>query len=358
MQNELTLNFVITPQAFSSCDITCFKTSSKYGLRGAFSQRYQRISSRFTRVLRKNYSIAIAITMYLDGAFDRYWRLDERHQSSVSLRDELSAFGFTSTELRIPNYRLQDLLRRVHQGLLCYQRCTEQELLKFARDRNIPQRMSKTWRSDTPKDILVKLLEHADEQLSFTKFLDLPPEVRVRIYELHDEDFDAVLSTPTLPPLARTCKLLQREVSPIFYKRHTFWICYVLRNQHDSGRHVRQDVDTALWLFTVSPEYVQNIRSLNVTVRLPWYPLDGDRFYTFHIELSRSSKGYSVKMVEREGLEEPRDDIIEAEISKLLDLLPSQDGTKTLRLEDIHALRGAIEASYESFLKSLRDNRR
>jgi hypothetical protein len=70
---------------------------------------------------------------------------------------------------------------------------------------------------------MIEALCLADENSHFERFLDLPAELRERIYELHCADFaDEVLTNSTYPPLARLDKQFRDKLLPIFYKDCTF----------------------------------------------------------------------------------------------------------------------------------------
>jgi hypothetical protein len=72
---------------------------------------------------------------------------------------------------------------------------------------------------------LIDLLEQADEQATFP-LMELPPELRVRIYTLYFTSFPAngrsVLSVP--PPLYETSRQIREESRLLFYQTRRFLI--------------------------------------------------------------------------------------------------------------------------------------
>jgi hypothetical protein len=73
---------------------------------------------------------------------------------------------------------------------------------------------------------IVDVLEHADDNATFERFIDLPPELRVRTYTIYFESFGvdarAVLSVP--PPPCETSRLLRKESLLLFYQTRRFAI--------------------------------------------------------------------------------------------------------------------------------------
>lgn len=69
----------------------------------------------------------------------------------------------------------------------------------------------------------------SDSKPTFSRFLDLPPEIRERIYELRYLDDIRLLDIPSYniseikePSLTRVSKLVRKEALPIFYSTYCF----------------------------------------------------------------------------------------------------------------------------------------
>lgn len=64
--------------------------------------------------------------------------------------------------------------------------------------------------------------EQPDDETSFARFLQLPPELRVMIYEHHIDSLSTVPSVHSQPALTRISRLVRQESLPLFYARSTF----------------------------------------------------------------------------------------------------------------------------------------
>lgn len=123
----------------------------------------------------------------------------------------------------------------------------------------------------TTRQIAILRLRQADENQQFTRFLDLPAELRNRIYYFYDAHFDECLICPTKPPLARTCRQLNQELLPLFYSQHQFGIeLKRIRSNasltRDARNQFRETVGTQLFLSTLSKTDVTRIRKLHIAV--------------------------------------------------------------------------------------------
>lgn len=90
------------------------------------------------------------------------------------------------------------------------------ELRDLCQKRNIPST------STTTKPQLISALEKADEDRTFLRFMDLPPELRTRIYDfyfepLHRVRWDVAPYTIPPPPITIVSKQLRLESHPLFY---------------------------------------------------------------------------------------------------------------------------------------------
>ena len=122
----------------------------------------------------------------------------------------------------------------------------------------------------------IELLLTADDAPEFHKFLALPPEVRLIIYDLYMADFPQTLRNPVQPPLARTCKVVRHELLPAFYKRHTFEINFdyydsvkrsdkTYRQGKDMHTDFRPSLETVIFLDGIPRRCIQDIRKLKLS---------------------------------------------------------------------------------------------
>ncbi|KAF7193769.1 hypothetical protein HII31_04838 [Pseudocercospora fuligena] len=105
--------------------------------------------------------------------------------------------------------RYKDLQVRLDRGLLAYEAYSLSELRRFAHEKC---RRITTFPDD--KLSLIQLLEEADEDMKFP-LMDLPPELRCKIYEFSVASLN-IPSKPTQPPITKICRIVRREALPIF----------------------------------------------------------------------------------------------------------------------------------------------
>jgi hypothetical protein len=66
------------------------------------------------------------------------------------------------------------------------------------------------------------MLEDADDQLSFPRFFELPPEIRDLVYGHHFSGHETMKHKHHQPPLTLASSQLRAEALPVFYKCVTF----------------------------------------------------------------------------------------------------------------------------------------
>ena len=111
---------------------------------------------------------------------------------------------------------------RKQRGLVNYSQCLVKELRECLRARNI----------DIPKDCvrkeaLITLLEKADDEVKFTKFFELPAELRNMVFEKYFENLGDLPLLPHQPPLLLASSRLREEASPVYYSHSTFTLGFV-----------------------------------------------------------------------------------------------------------------------------------
>lgn len=112
-------------------------------------------------------------------------------------------------------------MQRCERGLLSYDLYSFEQLRQFAEDRGI-------WvvSSSNKKDV-VQFLERADDSLKFDKILELPAELRNRIYTAYYEALGVLPQKFTQPPLCTVSRQIRSEALPLFYATATFQIRFV-----------------------------------------------------------------------------------------------------------------------------------
>lgn len=207
---------------------------------------------------------------------NRYWKLDSGTALSVSfLRSYLSEASFT-TPKRITKSRLIELYIRCQRELLSYESLSLRELQNFAAQRAVPIGTKSTLHS---LEALKKLLEKADNEATFERFSELPPELRLMVFS-HYFDSLVVRETPYKhqPPITLVSRTLRRESLPLFYERCNF----TAGANYDTRTipfKIVPDVHAALFMRNTYANFAR-VRSLRLEFRKPWA----------HIQLDLSNK--------------------------------------------------------------------
>jgi hypothetical protein len=149
---------------------------------------------------------------------DSYWKLGLHHSQSARqtiwyLQDRGYQCRKNATKTATKKTAL-DLLGRYQRGLMSYEGLGVLELRSLCDARGLSTKATTAGR-------LTRALEKADDNATF-RLLDLPPEIRNLIYELHFSDFDEISTSYAQPPLTLASKQLRAEALPLFYGCATF----------------------------------------------------------------------------------------------------------------------------------------
>lgn len=169
---------------------------------------------------------------------NEYWKLDSGAAlSKCSLLERLSNKKFT-TPKEIYRSRLDNLYVRCQRGLLSYEGLPLRELRKFAAQRALPIDNKATLNSIKA---LKGLLEKADDDITFDRLSELPPELR-QIILLHYFDSLVVREArhKQQPPVTRVSRKLREESLPLHYECCEFAIDAVDDPRTKPGRRVPQ----------------------------------------------------------------------------------------------------------------------
>lgn len=202
-------------------------------------------------------------------ARDQYWQWEG--DNNTSLLEVVQARGYQIPQLT-PVWRLHKLNKR-HGKLPCYDRCTDEELEMYIRDRRLLIRTTESKPKARPKpnqgrlDMIVTLYD-ADDHPKFSRFLQLPPEIRLYVHEYYVAGFAGVLSTPTQPPLARLCRTLREELLPVFYGSCTFSLTYLCPEGQRSMGDLYPTTSTSIFLLALQPVDVALIRKLKLSFKI------------------------------------------------------------------------------------------
>ena len=277
--------------------------------------------------------------------YDFYWRLRDRSPATKdTLRKILQREGYDLKKSQTWS-ELFTLTQRVDLGYLCYDACLLDELKKFAVDRSLMEAKkapTKRW--------LVNTLMHADEHRTFFAFLELPAELRKRVYELYVSAFqDQELYMPTQPPLARTCSLLRREALPVFYSGCKFQINYKDRvDDPDIIPRYRLTDETIIFISSLAPGSIGDLQKLSMEF-LCSFPGFLD-YRTVHIDLSLASCNSVVVEHSPNDVKDKTKgpSLRKREVAKVVDDVLQRPGASKLQLKDLHAVGKAVEIASKS----------
>lgn len=154
-----------------------------------------------------------------DNDPDHFWKLE----TAAYLKDARLQEEFFRLKLyrnpRLNRERKVELYARTQRGFLPYDVYSLAELKAFARERKIPLPHGRLSAS-----LLICQLERADDDATFPRFSDLPPELRQLVFEWY---FVSIAKERTLlifkqPPVTRVSRLFRHEALPLLYRLCTF----------------------------------------------------------------------------------------------------------------------------------------
>jgi hypothetical protein len=289
-----------------------------------------------------------------DYVANSYWKLGRQLNSTTkSLKRSLIEvrFYFKSSANK---ERLVSLLFRYKRGLLSYEGYTIAELKGFCIQRGL------AIAENAKKDIIVRYLEEEDERATFTRFLDLPAELRNRIYTMHFESFRK-LDLPTTPPITQVCRQLRQETLILFWQSckaivdtgGSFRLDEAPRCTHRLIRRKTYGYPPSretFRLFSALPSLqLGNIRKFELegVIATPTHWVSA----SWDIDLGSGRSGVHVTAIEPDpSIEGCPDDFrawrtkYESRIKKGLEAMMAREGTAKLRRDDLQLLRRMFEA--------------
>lgn len=282
--------------------------------------------------------------------FNEYWELASyKGISTCQLAAKASTLGYADHTTR-PT--LVKIMHRAEKQLVCYDACTTQELQKFARARRLPG----SWK----RSLLERRLKAADGEATFPRFLDLPAELRNRVYQMYVAEFPVEgLRTPAQPPITRCCRLLRQEALPVFYGSCTFVLNFAHHEvvptwQRDTGRLLKAAPDTSLFLETLSVASAQEIRRVEFRLREQHSGrYQGEEFCRCVVSLDGSEKGYVIEATaifergrELGDVADAEEARVERTVGEVVERVQVTEGRRKFEVADIYAMRVALEKLY------------
>ena len=139
--------------------------------------------------------------------------------------------------------------------------------------------------------ILRSVLQTADEDLTFTRFSDLPTELQLSIMEFYFDSFsllDLALPEHAQPPPVTHASRLTRSLSlPLFYKISRFTLILDLSSDRPNGRHRSTIFREPFWLQVINKDYARIIK-LRIIICRPGGV--AEKGYHFDIDFSDKHK--------------------------------------------------------------------
>ena len=284
---------------------------------------------------------------------DLYWRLTTSGQckeTKQQLADRLVKAGY-EVKKSLNHDELFQLVQRMELGGLCYDKFTQLELKQCAVDRGLVaanKSPTKRW--------LVDRLMGADKRRTFSKFVELPPELRKTIYEFYLTDFQGrVLQLPAQPPLARTCQLLRSEVLPLFYSTYEFQLQYRSISTSDFTKVRFRLYDTSyIFLTTLAPGCIGDLRKLELSfydkgIYPDWQKCKFKVNLTDSNKICRIMKGYPTRCDEDDDIDWGA--FLKNGLKGELKKVSQRSGVGKLEMEDFYALAKAMERGVEDACK-------
>ncbi|KAF2766410.1 hypothetical protein EJ03DRAFT_178933 [Teratosphaeria nubilosa] len=266
--------------------------------------------------------------------------------TATQLRSHLASVGYDVPKSTTKK-DLVAMMQSKDCGPMCYDQCTHKELVKFAASRRID--ISATKETTTNRRRIIRTLVQADVERTFDRFMDLPPELRSRVYDYYLLGFAKVLHLPSQPPFARVHPTLRSELLPKFYRSKTFRLDFERRKPTTK---FTASLLTQLFLVHLRDEDVKEMRKFVLGMCIPDNRTFGDTFLTAKIKLYPSEAAYTLFLrqeTSREdgiaGVENMK--ILRKETKKVLDSVAARPGTKQLKKQDFYDLSYAMKAACE-----------
>ena len=198
--------------------------------------------------------------------------------------------------------------------------------------------------------LLLPKLEKMDDVRDFPRFMELPAELRTRVYELYVAAFPNTLRLPTKPPLSRTSRFVRQEVLPVLYENAEFQID--IKQHSHAPRQFLESNETQLFLLHLAAADAACIRRLRLVVNRcvssnVSRTMD-DVQMVFCVDLDSRDESTRVRQIpggpyrSQWWSKQSQQSLLKG-IMRFVDNLEKTSGRTAFKLSDIHALRDVIE---------------
>ena len=307
----------------------------------------------------------------LQMIFDRLQRSKEKAIDRRVLKNELRLNG-RDFDGNWSCARLFRLVSRMDRGLLDYEKCAYEELLKFCAQRGISASISRgnSKKLTTPvthvlskhphishftRRQLISALEKADEDIDLPGFFELlPAELRCRVYKY---SFSCA-ALPTIeplppPPIAQASQLARQESLPLFYQFHKLTLYFDPMRQ-PSARVLGESNRTFLDSLPHLAKFYRRIRlDGGWSLRGSWLDLEVCRR---NISLDIQGAGHTITLCdEPESYDQRLDKVIketDADIRKMIGEIASrvgEDQAIELQREDWVVLEDIFQRAHSRY---------
>jgi hypothetical protein len=161
--------------------------------------------------------------------------------------------------------RLRELYVRSQRGMRSYEGVNRKELEHYITQRRIPL---PDMVLATMEDLKRQLEQNDDENNTFHRFLDLPPELRERIYAQYFDTYNEDDNPKCQPPISYASRTVRRESLPLFYECCLFSIRAATGIQQDLPP-IADDQNITDVLSRDSSAFMKSISAQNLG-RLRW----------------------------------------------------------------------------------------
>jgi hypothetical protein len=275
---------------------------------------------------------------------NEYWMLDSGRSVSTSmLLERLKSKNYNHNSKQ--RARLQMLYIRCQRGLTSYEGFSARELKSFITQRALSIDLGK--KPTVPG--LRKLLEKADDDATFDRFLDLPPEIRQQIFTHYFDSLnDSYNHSPKegQPPIALACRQTRQEALPLFYSRCRF--AFDSQSYTTLGKEYRIPKHSADFLKNTSNDDFARIHLLSMSVDTFKHHIQFS--VTITIDINDNERPLKVSRPSRLGLDTLVKSELRKKVSQMLALetaslvraIAAREGVLKLQKKDISLLRNSV----------------
>ena len=242
---------------------------------------------------------------------------------------------------------------RRQRGLLIYDDCSQEELRQFCGERGI-----RLLRSSNNRAGMIASLELADDQgTTFDRFLDLPAELRLRIYQSYKASLGSKFGPFSVaPPITSVSKMTRQEAASVFFRERMFMCSWARPNfveLQDPEQSPRLDEVAGLFFEKAPLVFLDQVRRLQVWTLLPAPPgakFAGNGYTEWLIDLRAKSREKRVIFEDMGTFWRPGqtrselDDIVQAVQEQVRDVVDNIAARDRLRLcrEDANTIFAAF----------------